>query len=135
MFAGIVIYGRPLESKDFFDLRQGGFAVIYPACMCSIIFAAGPDGIHGSTPYHIIELLARTRPRVWPIPVTLFCHHIIITLAIKILLRICLCCSTRFSSERLTTIEQDPHNPGCLVGHRYQNHISWPARKQSFLPC
>jgi hypothetical protein len=30
--AGIVIYGRPLESKRFFDLRQGGFAIIYPAC-------------------------------------------------------------------------------------------------------
>jgi hypothetical protein len=28
---GLVIYGRPLESKRFFDLRQGGFAVIYPA--------------------------------------------------------------------------------------------------------
>jgi hypothetical protein len=27
---GIVIYGRPLESKRFFDLRQGGFAVIKP---------------------------------------------------------------------------------------------------------
>jgi hypothetical protein len=24
-------------------------------------------------------------PRVWPIPVTLFCHHVIITLAIEFL--------------------------------------------------
>jgi len=45
---GIVIYGRPLESRDFFDLRQGGFAVIYPASVCSIIFAASSDGIQRS---------------------------------------------------------------------------------------
>ena len=25
-------------------------------------------------------------PRVWPIPVTLFCHHVIITLAIEFML-------------------------------------------------
>jgi len=35
----------PLGKQGLFDLRQGGFAVIYPACVCSIIFAAGPDGV------------------------------------------------------------------------------------------
>jgi len=73
----------PLIASGFDEWRQGGFAVIYPASGCSVIFAAGPDGIRGSTPYHISELEARTTPRVWPIPVTLFRHHIIITLAIE----------------------------------------------------
>ena len=82
---GIVIYGRPLIASGFDDLKQVGFAVIYPASRCSVIVAAGPDGIRGSTPHHISELEARTMPRVWPIPVTLFCHHVIITLAIEFL--------------------------------------------------
>jgi hypothetical protein len=33
------------------------------------MFTAGPDGIRGSTPYHIVELKALTIPQVWPIPV------------------------------------------------------------------
>jgi hypothetical protein len=51
----------------------------------ALSIAAGPDGIRGSTPSQSSELKARTLPRVWPIPVTLFCHHINITLAIKLL--------------------------------------------------
>ncbi len=37
---GVVIYGRLLKCKSFFDLRQGGFAVIYPASVCSILLRA-----------------------------------------------------------------------------------------------
>ena len=71
----------PLIASVFDDWKRVGFAVIYPASRCSILFAAGPDGIRGSAPCHISELKALTMPRVWPIPVTLFRHHIIITLA------------------------------------------------------
>ncbi len=41
-----------LGKQGFFDLREGGLAVIYPASVCSIIFAAGSDGIQRSI-YHI----------------------------------------------------------------------------------
>jgi hypothetical protein len=75
----------PVIASGFNDLRRIEFAVIYPASRCSILFAAGPDGIRGSTPSQTNELKARTMPRVWPIPVTLFRHHIIITLAIEFL--------------------------------------------------
>ena len=73
----------PLIASGFDDWRRVGFAVIYPASRCGLVFAAGPDGIRGSTPSQSNELKARTLPRVWPIPVTLFRHHIIITLAIR----------------------------------------------------
>ena len=73
----------PLIASGFGDWKQAGFAVIYPAFWCSVVFAAGPDGIRGSTSSQSIELEARTLPRVWPIPVTLLRHHIIITLAIE----------------------------------------------------
>jgi hypothetical protein len=75
----------PLIASGFDEKKQAGFAVIYPAFWCSLFFAAGPDGIRGSTPSQSIELKARTLPRVWPIPVTLFRHHFIITLAIRFL--------------------------------------------------
>ena len=73
----------PLIASVFDALKRVGFAVIYPAFRCSIVFATGPDGIRGSTPSQSIELLARTLPRVWPIPVALFRHQVIITLAIE----------------------------------------------------
>lgn len=73
----------PLIASVFDALKRVGFAVIYPASGCSIVFAAGPDGIRGSTPSQTSELNARTVPRVWPIPVTLFRHQVIITLAIE----------------------------------------------------
>jgi len=73
----------PVIASGFDDQKQAGFAVIYPASRCSVMFAAGVQGSRGSTPFHISELKALTTPRVWPIPVTLFCHHIIITLAIQ----------------------------------------------------
>jgi len=73
----------PLIASVFDALKRVGFAVFYPASRCSIFFAAGPDGIRGSTPSQSIELEARTRPRVWPIPVTLFRHQVIVTLAIE----------------------------------------------------
>ncbi|MEM9591763.1 MAG: hypothetical protein AAF967_10550, partial [Pseudomonadota bacterium] len=75
----------PLIASGFDVQRQFGIAVIYPASRCGIQVAAGPDGIRGSTPSHTNELEARTMPRVWTIPVALFCHHIIITLAIGFL--------------------------------------------------
>ena len=42
----------PLIASVFDDWKRVGFAVIYPASRCSILFAPGPDGIRGSTPYH-----------------------------------------------------------------------------------
>jgi hypothetical protein len=77
----------PLIASVFDDWKRVGFAVIYPASRCGYLLTAGPDGIRGSTPCHSIELKALTTPRVWPIPVTLFRHHIIITLAIKFVQR------------------------------------------------
>ena len=78
----------PLIASVFDALKRVGFAVIYPASRCSIVFAAGPDGIRGSTPSQSNELEALTAPRVWPIPVALFRHHIIITLAIEFVSRV-----------------------------------------------
>jgi hypothetical protein len=77
----------PLIASGFDGQKRVGFAVIYPASGCSILFAAGPDGIRGPTPSQSIELEARTMPRVWPIPVTLFRHQIIFTLAIEFVAR------------------------------------------------
>src|SRR5215208_1941865 len=34
--------------------------------------------------HQVVELVARTMPRVWPIPVALFRHHLILTLAIPL---------------------------------------------------
>ena len=60
-----------------------GFAVIYPASRYSVSLPRALIGIRRSTPSQSIELKARTMPRAWPIPVTLFRHHVIITLAIE----------------------------------------------------
>jgi hypothetical protein len=72
-----------LIASGFDEWRQSEFAVIYPASGCSAVVAAGPDGIRGSAPSQFSELKALTAPRVWPIPVALFRHHVIVTLAIR----------------------------------------------------
>jgi hypothetical protein len=100
----------PRIARGFDDWRRVGFAVIYPASRCGILFATGPDGIRGSAPSQSIELEARTLPRVWPNPVTLFCHHIIITLAIEFLAS----CTMRWSerSGRFPRGSALPRRPG-----------------------
>ena len=82
----------------------------------------------------MIELKALTMPRVWPIPVTLFRHHIIITLAIKFAQRSRLSGGQSLRPECFTPAEQGPYNTGGLVGHRHQHNIGRPARKQGFEP-
>ena len=41
----------------------------------------------------------------------------------------------RFGPEGFTPAEHRPHDTGRLVGHRHQDDIGGPARKQSFQPC
>jgi hypothetical protein len=58
------LWTPPLIASGFDGRKRVGFAVIYPASQCSILFAAGPDGIRGSAPSQTSELEARTLPRI-----------------------------------------------------------------------
>ena len=126
----------------FFDVRQGWVCSHLSGLWLRLYITAGPDGIRGSTPYHRIELLALTVSRVWPIPVTLFRHHIIITLAIKFFppsVYAVSRASTLNVSPRLSiahTTRAVPRNEpeDRLVGHRHHNDIGRPARQQGFEP-
>ena len=92
------------------------------------MFAAGPVGIRGSTPSQSIGLYAQTMPRVWPIPVTLFRHHLIFTLAIPLSRR-------RLPLPGLCRIKvplvshHRPDDTGGLVGHGDKDDIGRPPRQ------
>src|SRR3981081_2804373 len=87
---------------------------------------AGPGGIRGSAPHQLNELVARTKPRVWPIPVALFRHHCIITLAIPLAAA---AGSSSGGNHFLISFAPAQHGPGDargLVGHREQHGVGRP---------
>jgi len=80
--AGTVIYERPPIAKAFLIYGEVGFAVIYPASRCGLGWPRALMESEDRRPVRLSSSRARTVPRVWPVPVTLFRHHIIITFAI-----------------------------------------------------
>ena len=95
---------------------------------------AGPGGIRGSAPHQLNELVARTKPRVWPIPVALFRHHCIITLAIPLAAA---AGSSSSGNHFLISFAPAQHGPGDargLVGHREQHDVGRPAGEQAGEP-
>ena len=95
---------------------------------------AGPGGIRGSAPHQLNELVARTKPRVWPIPVALFRHHCIITLAIPLAAA---AGSSSSGNHFLISFAPAQHGPGDArgrVGHREQHDVGRPAGEQAGEP-
>jgi len=79
-----VIYGRPLIASVFLMFWQIGFAVIYPACWRGFDELLALMESEDRRPSTGTSSKLGQYYRVWPIPVTLFCHHIIFTLAINL---------------------------------------------------
>src|SRR5258708_11423128 len=92
-----------------------GLAVIYPA-----FDAVRPLALVESEdrcPITVSSFGARTKPRVWPIPVALFRHQIIITLAIPLAAAVG---SSGSGDPLLVSLAAAQHGPGDarrLVGH------------------
>ncbi len=86
-----------------------------------------------STPSQIIELEARTMPRVWPISGgTLFRHQIVVTLASWCRLASWLC------RRRLVDTfvpQQRPGDAGGLIGHGDQDNVCRPPRQELVGPA
>src|SRR6202162_4313874 len=77
---------------------------------------------------------ARTKPRVWPIPVALFRHHVIINLAIPLAAA---AGSSGSGDPLLVSLAAAQHGPGDarrLVGHGEQHHVRRPADEKSGEP-
>src|SRR3954454_16695368 len=73
-------------------------------------------------------------PRVWPIPVALFRHHFIITLAIPF---VATAGSAGSGNPLFVPLAAGQHGPGDargLVGHGEQHHVGWPAHEKAGKP-
>src|SRR3954451_4335473 len=84
--------------------------------------------------HHVVELVARTMPRVWPIPVALFCHHLIVTLAIPLAAVAGSTGSSDLGSVGFVAAQHGPGNARGLVGESEQHDVGRAACEQSGEP-
>ncbi len=131
---GVVIYERPLFAKGFLICGEVGVCSHLSGLCVRFMLTAGPDGIRGPTPHHVSELEARTTPRVGPIPVTLFRHHIITTFAILARPGGGLAGGLPVGLESLVARKHGPDDTSGLVGQGNQHNVRRPAREQGLEP-